>query len=259
MQQVLPKSRLTVDEVARSLKLKPADIMRLICKDRLIAVIVDGRYEVGVGELDRAANAGRLAGDLKRPAGLETDYAAEKKARQRLSESLVDVLTPAAIRAEMQRVARPGQKVWDVRSVRFDMASAPLAFLETMAAPVSAGEFQVRIKGQENPQNGETLRTAYLRSRARKAAKNLLGVNQSPDSIYDNPAKFDEFMGKVASALEGESISVRETRLIEFETSKIEIGSERQVILQKTPVDVVVSVPLAAVAPGLRAMVPTFF
>lgn len=256
---VFPKSQLTLDEAAALLGIGREDVSRLVAKGRLAAVTVGGVYKVPAAEIDKAAAAGRLAGDLKRPTDWASNLGAEQKTRRRLLESLEDVLTDAAIRAEMARVARPSQKVWDVRGVQFEFQSAPLEFLEAMGAPATAGEFQARIKGQELKEV-EALRTAYLRSRAYKAGKSLLGVNRGPDSVYETREKFAEFIGQVVDQLANEDISVRQTRLIEFQTSAIEMGEERQVIFTKTPVDVSASVPLASVVgSGLRLTVESFF
>jgi hypothetical protein len=243
-----PQVSLSVEQTAQQLGLTNLDILRLVSRGELAGINIEGRWHIDDNDLRAVMKVSRR---WKVPADLASvDYAIERKVRERLLTACQAETPDAVILAAAKRAVRPGMPIESVVVVEMPFTSAPRSFVEALAADSRRGEFQPTIKG-EAPAAPVSLGFAFCKSRLMAALSRFesreLNVKGSlPGFMYSGPEAYRQVVAFAVDKVQNELMSVRETRLVELEQKRIELGSEVQISVRRIPVTVVYTLPLSA-------------
>jgi hypothetical protein len=245
---------LSTSQVAGQLGLTDQDVLRLIARGELAAYSVADRLHVEPEDLKasmKIAKRWRVPTDISEPL-----YDIERKVRTKLLAAMSAQVTDQIILAEAKKLVRPGQPIESVGSVVLNYASAPASFLADLASPSNRGEFAVSIRG-EQPEQPTSLGFAYAKSRLIVAANRIesreLAIKGSfLGFLYSSPDVYRATIKAMNDRVLGESISCKETRLVEYQSREVVVGSEVQRTITRLPIIVSYVVPLSACDSVLR-------
>jgi hypothetical protein len=249
-----PQVSLSVEQTAQQLGLTSRDILRLISRGELAGINIEGKWHIDDADLKAVMKTSRR---WRVPADLGVvDYASERKVRERLLTACQVETPDGVILAAAKRAVRPGMPLESVAVVEMPFTSAPRSFVEALAADSRRGEFQPTIKGEQAPAP-VSLGFAFCKSRLMAALSRFesreLNVKGSlAGYMYSSPEAYRQVVAFAVDKVQNELMSVRETRLVELEQKRIELGSEVQISVRRIPVTVVYTLPTSAVDSVLR-------